>query len=118
MKYDLFSVLELCGMGGAIFWLIGAFALLVASRKARREFRVKGYLKPPSGTGWFPFLLGKHYEAFENPGTRFYFGISHFCLMGLILVVAAIVILLACTFFFNGLSGFPESLPTPGLPGS
>jgi hypothetical protein len=106
MKYDLFSIVTLCGMCAATFWLIGFCMLLVAIRKARREFRVKGYLRTPSGTRWFRFLLFRQYDYFEDPGTRFYFGISHFCLLGTIIVLTAIVLLLGCDQVFDGMSGF------------
>jgi len=94
MRYDIFSVIELCGICGLAFWFIGSCMLLVATQKARREFRGKGYLRPPSGRGWFRFLLGKKYNAFKNSGARFFFGISRFCLMGMIVVLGAVVILL------------------------
>ncbi len=105
MEYDIYSVLELCGICGGTFWFVGSCMLLVAARKARREFRGKGYLRPPSGRGWLPFLLWRQYEAFENPGTRFFFGITHFCLMGMLIVLGAVVILLGCELLFEYLPG-------------
>jgi len=78
MKYDLFTILEMCGIGGLVFWFVGFCMLMVAARKARHEFRIKGYLRPPSGRDWFRFLMFRQYDAFDDPGTRFFFGISHF----------------------------------------
>jgi len=108
MKYDLFSILEVCGACGLAFWFVGFCTLVVATRKARREFRVKGYLRTPSGRGWFRFLMFRQYEAFENPGARFFFGISHVCLMGMIVILTAIVVLLGVEILFNGMSGLPK----------
>jgi hypothetical protein len=105
MGYDIFSVIELCGICGFTFWLIGSCVLLLAVRKARDEFRGKGYLRTPSGTHWFRFLLEKKYDAFKSSGARFYFGISHFCLVGMMIVLGAIVILLGCQLLLGGLPG-------------
>jgi hypothetical protein len=105
MAYDIISIIELCGICGLAFWLIGSCMLFVAVRKARDEFRSKGYLRPPSGRRWLPFLLWKQYDHFENPDTRFYFGITHFCLVALIIVLGAVVILLGCQLLLGGLSG-------------
>jgi hypothetical protein len=107
MPYDLFSVLEICGIVGVAFWFVGSCTLLVATRKARNEFRIKGYLRAPSGTRWFRFLLYKQYDAFDNPSTRFFFGIAHFCLMGVIVVLTAVVVLLGCDQLLNGTSRLP-----------
>jgi hypothetical protein len=104
MPNDLFSLIEICAMIGAAFWLVGFCMLLVAVRKAQSEFRIKGYLRTPSGTRWFPFLLGRHYDHFENPGTRFFFGIAHFCLIGVGIAVAAVAALLGCDQLLKGMS--------------
>jgi hypothetical protein len=109
MRYDLYSILEICGIGCFAFWLVGFLTLLVAVHKARYEFRVKGYLRPPSGMRWFRFLLWKQYDHFDNPGTRFFFGIAHFCMLGVIIVVMAVVVLLGSELLFNGMYGLPGS---------
>lgn len=108
MGNDVFSILEACATIGVGFWLVGFCMLLMAVRKGRREFRVKGFLRIPSGTRWFRFLMFKHYNAFDNPSTRFYFGIVHFCLMGLIIVLMAVTVLLSSEFFFKSLYGMPD----------
>ena len=111
MGYDIFSVIELCGICGFIFWLIGSCMLLLAARKVRDEFRGKGYLRTPSGTHWIRFLLEKRYDAFANSGARFCFGISHFCLVGMMIVLGGIVILLGCQLLLGGLPGGPPRGP-------
>ncbi len=107
MGYDILSVVELCGICALTFGVIGFVALAIAVRKARLEFRVKGYLRPPSGANWVPFLAGKHYDAFDTPETRFFFGISHFCLMALIIALLAVVLLLGCDQILKYLAESP-----------
>jgi hypothetical protein len=107
MNPGIFLIIEICGIVGVAFWFVGFCALLVAARKARSEFRVKGYLRTPSGKRWFRFLLYRQYEAFDNPSTRFFFGIAHFCLMGVIVVLTAVVVLLGSEVLLNHVSGFP-----------
>jgi Trk-type K+ transport system membrane component len=107
MGFSLLQVLEMCVTFGLAFWFVGFCMLLVAVRKARSEFRNKGYLRPPSGTEWFRFLLWKHYEHFDNPSTRFFFGITHFCMVGAIIVGTAIVVLVGSEVLLRGMSGFP-----------
>jgi hypothetical protein len=110
MGYDIKSILVLCGVGAFGFWLVGAAALLVAVRLARDEFRVKGYLRTPSGKRWFRFLLFKEYDHFANSSTRFYFGIAHFCLMAIIIVGAAIAVLIGCEMLLGGVASVPDSI--------
>jgi len=105
MGYDFLSVLELGAICTVAFWLVGWFALLVAVRKGRKEFRVKGYMRKPSGIRWFRFLLGKKYDAFHDSGARYFFGISHFCLMGMIIVLGTMVLLLGCALVLGNLPG-------------
>jgi hypothetical protein len=107
MGYNLYSVLGECGIGGLIFWLIGFPMLLVGVKKGRKEFRVKGYLRLPSGLDWFSFLLRKHYDGFADAGTRFFFGIAHFCMIGGIVVLSAAVALIGCVFLLRMVSMAP-----------
>lgn len=107
MNYDLPTVLECCGAGCAVLWLIGFPMLLIAVKKSRHLFRSKGYLRTPSGLEWFPFLLKKRYESFDEPAGQTFFGISYFCAVcGLILLCAAIV-LLGCVLLFGTVSQVP-----------
>ncbi len=108
MGNDVYSILELCGVGGLAFWIVGFCMLLVAVRKARREFRTKGYLRAPSGTRWFRFLLMKQYDAFDDPVTRFFFGSAHFCLMALIVILTAVIVLVGSETLLKTLSGMPD----------
>ena len=108
MGYDLVSVIELCGIAGIAFWLLGFCMILIGVRMGRREFRSKGFLRPPSGIRWFRFLLWKHYDAFDNPTTRLFFGYAHFCLIVMIIIATAIVVLLGSELLLNGVSGFPD----------
>jgi hypothetical protein len=116
MKFDIESILELAGGIGVAFWFIGFCALLVAVRKARLEFRAKGYLRTPSGMRWFRFLLMKQYDHFDNPSTRFFFGITHFCLMGMIIIMMGVVVLLGSELLLKNMYGLPVGLPEVSLP--
>jgi len=94
-------------MGGLLwvaFWLVGVTALWLGCHAARRDFRGKGYIRPPSGRAWFPFLLEKQYEIFENPSIRFFFKISHICLMAMILIFAALLLLVGSNTLFRSMS--------------
>lgn len=115
MKYDFLSIVGLCAIIAAFFWLFGFCMLLVAVQKGRSEFRSKGYLRTPSGVRWLRFLLMKQYEFFGDPAVRFFFGVAHFCLMGLMLALLAIVLLVGSEFLLKGMYGLPESTYiTPG----
>jgi hypothetical protein len=105
MSYDPLSIFELCGICGGAFLFVGFSSLLVAVRKGRREFRAKGYLRPPAGKEWFRFLMGRHYDAFGNPGTRLFFTISHFCLMGIIFILVVVVVLFGCEQLLKNVTG-------------
>jgi hypothetical protein len=106
MGLGLLTILELCTLAGSAFLFIGLCMLLIATRKARREYRTKGFLRPPSGTAWFRFLLWRQYEYFENPSTRFLFGATHFCMMGAIIVLTGVAALVGTELLLNGVSGF------------
>lgn len=116
MGYDIFTILEACGILAFAFWLIGFVALMVAVQITRREFRVKGYLKPPSGREWFHFLLWKQYDHFENPNTRFFFGAAHFCLIGMFIASTALVVLLGSEALLKNMSGLTSGLPDVSQP--
>jgi hypothetical protein len=103
MEFDLLSVIELCGICVLAFCFVGFFTLLVAARKARDELRVRGHLRRSWRKRWIPFLLWKKYDEFENPGARFLFAISRFCLMGIIIVLGAVLLLLASELFLGNI---------------
>jgi hypothetical protein len=94
-------ILQCCGFAMMVLLVVGFVALAVGKVKARGEFRNKGYLRAPSGRKWFPFLLYKQYDGFDDPGTRFYFGISHGCLVALMFLAVAVAILLGCEFMLT-----------------
>jgi hypothetical protein len=97
----------MCGVIGAAFWFVGFCMLLVAVQKTRSKFREKGYLRTPSGTQWFHFLMFKHYDVFDDPSIRFFFGIAHLCLMGMIIDLVAVVVLFGCELLLKYMSEGP-----------
>jgi hypothetical protein len=109
MGTDISSILEGCGILTATFGLVGFCALLIAVRKARPEFRQKGFLRTPSGKRWFRFLLWKQYAAFDDPGTRFFFGVSHLCMLGIFFALGSILVLLGSTMLLDGVDNFPSN---------
>jgi hypothetical protein len=113
MGIDLLTILEIAGIFGLALWFTGFCALFVGVRKARREFRVKGFLRPPSGMDWFRFLLMRQYEYFETPSIRFYFGAGHVCMIGFFIVAAAVLVFVGSELLLNGINGF-----SPGGPGA
>jgi hypothetical protein len=111
--YDIYTILEGCGIAILSLCVFGALMLAVATRKARREYRNKGYLRAPSGTRWIRFLMFKEYDAFDDSGTRFFFGITHICLIGVFVALAAVVVLFGCDFLFKNMDNLPGE---SGLP--
>jgi hypothetical protein len=101
-------ILETCGIIAVALWLIGCSTLVVAAKKARTEYRVKGYLRAPSGLRWFRFLIYKQYNSFDNPSTRFFFSITHFCMMALFVVLVAVIALLGSEALLKGVNGLPS----------
>jgi hypothetical protein len=105
-------ILVICGGLCALFWIVGFVMLFIGVRITRRDFRSKGYLRAPSGTRWFRFLLLRQYEAFDNPHTRFFFGAAHFCLMAMIVSLTAMLVLVGSETLLKGMAGIPD-LGTP-----
>jgi hypothetical protein len=106
MSADTLTILKIAAMCGLGFWFVGFCSLFVGVRKARRAFRGKGFLRPPRGLAWFRFLLWRQYEYFESPSIRLFFGTSHICLIGLIIVLVAMVVLIGSEVMLNGINGF------------
>lgn len=100
-------IIEICVLLGLAFWFVGICALVIGSRRARREFRVKGYVKPPKGRAWLRFLLIRQYEAFDDAAIQFTFRVAHFCLLAMMIDAGAILILLCCEFFLNLVAAGP-----------
>src|ERR1700761_5323019 len=92
--FNAIPLLEWSGLGMAILCTIGLWSMLVGSRRARRAFRGKGYLRPPTGKAWVRFLYYKHYDSFEDPAIRFYYGLAHLCLAIFVFLGVALLIFL------------------------
>ena len=111
-------ILVVCGGLCGLFWIAGFVMLFIGVRITRRDFRSKGYLRVPSGTRWFRFLLLRQYEAFDNPKTRFFFGGAHVCLMAMIVSLTAMLVLVASETLLQGINGVPDlSTPQVNVPG-
>ena len=110
---DFYTIVAICGIIVVVLWIVGVVMLMIAARKGRPEFRSKGYLRIPSGTRWFRFLLFKQYDAFDDSGTRFFFGVSHMCLLGVLVAAAAVVVLVGCDVFFGNMDDLPGGLGLP-----
>jgi hypothetical protein len=108
------TVLELAGLCALVLIVVGFGSLFLGLNKARREFRSKGFLRPPSGTAWFRFLLLRQYEYFENTTIRACFGTSHVCLIISFFVLGALALFFGTEYMFNGINGI--SLTGPGAP--
>ena len=98
MPFNVTAVLEWSALAVAIFWVIGCWSILAGSRRAKRAFRGKGYLRPPSGKAWIRFLYYKHYDAFEDSGIRFYYKAARVCLFLSVLIVVAVVIFMGLLY--------------------
>jgi peptidoglycan biosynthesis protein MviN/MurJ (putative lipid II flippase) len=114
MGNDLYTFLKIAGILSLALWFTSICALFMGAHKARRDFRTKGFLRPPRGLGWIRFLFLKQYEWFETPGVRLYFGASHICLIALLVVIAAVIVYVGSDVMLNGMDAF--SLTGPGAP--
>jgi len=104
MPFDVTACLEWSALAVAVLWVIGTWSILAGSRQARRAFRGKGYLRPPSGKAWIRFLYYKHYDAFEDPWIRFYYKIARVCLFLSVLIVVALAIFIGLLFILTAAS--------------
>jgi hypothetical protein len=94
ISLDFVAVLEWSALAAALLWTVALWCMLRGSRTARRAFRGKGYLRPPSGKAWIRFLYYKHYESFENPTIRFYYRTARICLFLFVFLAVAVIIFL------------------------
>jgi len=101
MGDNLYLILEVCGAVGLFICVVGIASLIIAARRAEDDFRDKGYMLIPWGMEWFDFLHREHYERFEDPAVRFFFGIAHLCMVLFLIVVLAAVVLLGTALAFN-----------------
>ena len=110
MPIDLIPLLEYSTLAATLLWTFGLACVLMGSRRARRAFRGKGYLRPPTGKAWLRFIYFKHYDSFEDPMIRFYYRVARVCLFLFIFLVIAL-------FIFVGSVGVLGRVASgPGLP--
>jgi hypothetical protein len=101
MTPDPIPLLEWSALGASILWTIGLWCILAGTRQARRAFRGKGYLRPPTGKAWLRFIYYKHYESFEDPAIRFYYRMARICLFLFVFLVLALGIFLGSVFLLT-----------------
>jgi hypothetical protein len=104
MQINTITLLEWAALGVSLLWTVGLWGLVMGSRRARRAFRGKGYLRPPSGKAWLRFLYYKHYDSFEDPGIRFYYALARVCLYIFVLLALALSICLGSDIVLRGVS--------------
>jgi hypothetical protein len=107
MQIDTIKLLEWAALASALLWMVGLWGLSSGSRKARRAFRGKGYLRPPTGKAWLRFLYYKHYDSFEDSGIRFSYGLAHLCLFLFVILAIALGIFLGSEFLLRNMSPGP-----------
>jgi hypothetical protein len=107
MPGNALPLLQWAALISAALWTLGLWGILVGSRKAKRAFRGKGYLRPPTGKAWLRFLYYKHYDSFEDPGIRYYYRIAHICLFLFVMVAVALCIFLGSEFLLSKVSSGP-----------
>lgn len=112
MAIDYLKLLEWAGLAAAVLWTIGLWGLVMGSRKAKRAFRGKGYLRPPTGKAWLRFLYYKHYDSFEDPGIRFFYGLSHLCLAVFVFLAFALLLFLGLILLLGHVSWNPTTSPS------
>jgi hypothetical protein len=110
--FNAIPLLEWSALAMAILCSVGLLCMLAGSRRARRAFRGKGYLRPPTGKAWVRFLYYNHYESFEDPGIRFYYRMARNCFFLFTLLVVALIIFLGAVFFLGQVT--PASAPSAG----
>lgn len=106
MGSELYFLLAASFLLGFVLWMVELPLQYAAKRKARPEFRRKGFVKPPSGFGWFPFLLQKHYVLFKDANVRNSFAVCRICMIGIILCfsIPLLLVILALLFEAVGLA--------------
>jgi hypothetical protein len=115
MRLNLLFILEWSALAAAVLWTIGLGCIVLGTRKARRSFRGKGYLRPPAGKGLLRFIYFKHYESFENRGVRFYFRVTRVCLFVFCSLVLILGIFVGSIFLLRSVT---SDMPGPSQPPS
>src|ERR1700679_3096606 len=108
MLIDPLVLLEYAALAPSMLWTLGLWGIAMGSRKARRAFRGKGYLRPPSGKAWLRFLYYKHYEAFEDPSIRSFYRLAHICLFLFVVLVIVLGIFLGSVVLLSKVSSGPS----------
>ena len=108
MTIDTITILEWAALLAVALWVLGLWGIVVGSRKAKRVFRGKGYLRPPTGKAWLRFLYYKHYDSFEDPGIRFYYGLAHVCFFLFAIVAVTALIFLGSEVLLSKVASGPE----------
>jgi hypothetical protein len=109
MSENSIIIIEICALLGLVLIFIGLCALFLGSHRARREFRTKGYVRPPKGRAWFRFLLVRQYESFDDEGIQGAFRCAHYCLLAVMVDIGAIAILLGCEYSLKFVASGPGS---------
>jgi len=94
-------------LSALFFGLVGLPFHLAAKNRGIDLFREKGFLRPPSGWEWVPFLFHKHYNLFEDSRMRWFFAISRICLLGLAVSFSAVLLLIANELLLGQVSDMP-----------
>ncbi len=108
MPIDTIKLLEWAALGGSVICAIGFWCILMGSRRARRAFRGKGYLRPPTGKAWLRFLYFQHYDSFEDPGIRFYYRLAHICMIAFVILAISLAIFLGSVLILTRVSSGPS----------
>ena len=112
MGLNLILLVEWSALAVALLWTIGLGGIVLGTRKARRAFRGKGYLRPPSGKGLFRFLYFKHYESFEDRFVQFYFRVSRLCLLAFFILVLVVGFFVGSVYLLRSVtSDVPAATP-------
>jgi hypothetical protein len=90
MVIDNLTLLEWSALALSVLCTIGFACMVMGGRRAKRAFRGKGYLRPPTGKAWLRFLYYEHYNSFEDPGIRFFYGVARLCFFGSVILALVI----------------------------
>jgi len=107
MPFDTITLLKWAALIAAGLWTLGLWGIVAGSRKARRFFRGKGYLRPPTGKAWLRFLYYKHYDSFEDRGIRFCYGLAHACLSIFVILAVTLAIFIGSELLLSKVSSLP-----------
>ena len=107
MVIDNVTLLEWTALAVAVLCTIGFACMIMGGRRAKRAFRGKGYLRPPTGKAWLRFLYYKHYDSFEDRGIRFCYGLAHACLSIFVILAVTLAIFIGSELLLSKVSSLP-----------